>query len=439
MIFVSVLVCIAILIVLIAWFRFNTFIAFLLVSVLAGFLFGMPAAKIMKSVEFGIGDTLGSLVIIIALGAMLGKMVAESGAAQKIAAVLMRVFGKKYMQWALMITGFIIGIPLFYGVGFVLMVPLIFSIVYQYKMPAVYIGLPMLASLSVTHGFLPPHPSPTALIQQLHGNMGVTLLYGLMLAVPAIIIAGPLFTSTLKKIDSQPLEIFRPRQENARILPGTANSFITSLLPVFLLIITTALPYIFNDLSGRPAMVLSFISQPSVVMIISVLVATFSLGVAMGKTMNAIGTIYSEAVKDIGMILLIIAGAGALKQVLSDSGVSAQIAAGLQTLPLHPLLLGWLMAAIIRVCVGSATIAGLTTGGIIAPLLVQAHVNPNLMVLSIGAGSLALSHVNDSGFWLYKEYFNLSIKDTFRSWSLMETIVSLVGLAGVFILNSIIG
>ena len=390
----------------------------------------------MTAVEHGIGDTLSSLVIIISLGAMLGKMVAESGAAQKIAAVLMQIFGRKYLQWALMITGFIIGIPLFYGVGFVLMVPLIFSIVYEYKMPAVYIGLPMLAALSVTHGFLPPHPSPTALVQQLHATMGVTLLYGLVLAIPAIIIAGPIFSSTLKNIKVEPLEIFRPKNTAARILPGTANSFLTALLPVFLLIITTVLPYIITNPSPWFAPILVFISSASVVMIISVLTATFSLGIAMGKTMNEIGTIYSEAVKDIGMILLIIAGAGALKQVLSDSGVSAQIAAGLQTLPLHPLFLGWLMAAIIRVCIGSATVAGLTTGGIIAPLLLQAHVNPNLMVLSIGAGSLVMSHVNDSGFWLFKEYFNLSIKDTFRTWTMMETIISLVGLAGVFILNS---
>ena len=439
MIFLTVLICIVILIVLIAWFKFNTFLAFLLVSILAGILFGMPANKIMSSVEHGVGDTLGSLVIIISLGAMLGKMVAESGAAQKIASVLMQVFGKKYMQWALMITGFIIGIPLFYGVGFVLMVPLIFSIVYQYKMPAVYIGLPMLAALSVTHGFLPPHPSPTALVQQLNGSMGVTLLYGLVLAIPAIIIAGPLFASTLKNVKAVPLEIFRPKSTDARVLPGTANSFLTSLLPVFLLIITTALPYIITNPAPWFAPVLSFVSSASVVMILSVLTATFSLGIAMGKSMNEIGIIYTEAVKDIGMILLIIAGAGALKQVLSDSGVSKQIADGLQQLPLHPLFLGWLIAAIIRICVGSATIAGLTTGGIIVPLLLRSHVNPNLMVLSIGAGSLALSHVNDSGFWLFKEYFNLSIKDTFRTWSVMETIVSLVGLAGVFILNSIIG
>ncbi len=438
MTFVIVLLCIAVLIILIAGFKFNTFLAFLLVSILAGFSFGLPANKIMGSIEKGVGDTLGSLVIIICLGAMLGKMVAESGAAQKIASVLMKIFGEKYLHWALMVTGFIIGIPLFYGVGFVLMVPLIFSIVYQYKMPAVFIGLPMLAALSVTHGFLPPHPSPTALLQQLHGNMGLTLWYGLIVAIPAIIIAGPVFGSTLKNIRCEPLEIFRPKESVGRVLPGSTNSFLTSLLPVFLLIITTAIPYVFPNPPAWISPLITFFANPSVVMIISVLTATYTLGIAMGKSMKQIGDIYADAVKDIGMILLIIAGAGALKQVLSDSGVSAQIAAGLQTLPLHPLFLGWLMAAIIRVSVGSATIAGLTTGGIIAPLLLHSQVDPNLMVLSIGAGSLALSHVNDSGFWLFKEYFNLSIKDTFRTWSVMETIVSVVGLAGVFILNSIL-
>lgn len=438
MTFIIVLLCILILVVLIAWFKLNTFLAFLLVSILAGLLLGMPADKIIGSVEKGIGDMLGSLVIIISLGAMLGKMVAESGAAQKISSVLMKLFGKKYMQWALMITGFIVGIPLFYGVGFVLMVPLIFSVVYEYKMPAVYIGLPMLAALSVTHGFLPPHPSPTALIQQLNGSMGPTLLFGLVLAVPAIVIAGPVFASALKNIKCEPLEIFRPKHTDAKQMPGTANSFITSLLPVFLLIITTLIPYLITNPSEPVKQLIGFISAPSVVMLVSVLVATYTLGITTGKTMSQIGSIYSEAVKDIGMILLIIAGAGALKQVLSDSGVSAQIAEGLQSLPLHPLMLGWLMSAIIRVCVGSATVAGLTTGGIIAPLLLQSDVNPNLMVLSIGAGSLMLSHVNDSGFWLYKEYFNLSIKDTLKTWTVMESIVSLVGLAGVFIINSLV-
>lgn len=433
--FIIVIGCIIILILLTTWGRLNTFLAFLLVSVLAGILLQLPLNKVMTAVQQGMGDTLGSLVIIIVLGAMLGKLVAESGAAQRIASALMQAYGRRYVQWALMLTGFIIGIPLYYGVGFVLMVPLIFSVVYEFKLPAVYVGLPMLAALSVTHGFLPPHPSPVALVGQLKANMGLTLLYGLIVAVPAIIIAGPLFAQLLKKIPATPLETFRPKPIDPAKLPGIATSIVIALLPVFLLMITTALPYVF--VSSSPAMkaAFAFAGEPAIVMLVAVIVATFALGTGTGLSMKAVMELYAESVKDIAMILLIIAGAGALKQVLSDSGVSRDIAAALQTWPLHPLVLGWLMAAIIRVCVGSATIAGLTTAGIVAPLVTQTKVDANLMVLSVGAGSLMFSHVNDAGFWMFKEYFNLSIKNTLKTWSVMETIVSVAGLIGVLILS----
>lgn len=433
--FVIVLICILLLVLLVTWGKCNTFLAFLVVSVLAGILLGLPLNKVMAAVQQGMGDTLGSLVIIIVLGAMLGKQVAESGAARQIAATLMKAFGPRYVQWALMVTGFIIGIPLYYGVGFVLMVPLIFSVVYEYKLPAVYVGLPMLAALSVTHGFLPPHPSPVALVGQLQASMGLTLLYGLLIAVPAIIIAGPLFARTLKHIHSAPLQTFQPQSIGPSRLPGVANSFFTSLLPVLLLMLTTALLYVFRDAPRAAKAVLAFAGDPAVVMLIAVLVATFTLGIRNGQSIKAVMEGYAGAVKDIAMILLIIAGAGALKQVLSESGMSREIAVALQSWPLHPLVLGWLIAAIIRVCVGSATVAGLTTAGIIAPLVVQTKVDPNLMVLSVGAGSLMFSHVNDAGFWLFKEYFNLGIKDTLKTWSVMETIVSVVGLIGVLVLS----
>jgi Gnt-I system high-affinity gluconate transporter len=376
-------------------------------------------------------------VIIIALGAMLGKLVAESGAAQKIAAVMMNAFGRKYVQWALVVTGFIIGIPLFYGVGFVLMVPLIFSVVYQYKLPAVYIGLPMLAALSVTFGFLPPHPSPSALVVQFHADMGLTLIYGLIVAVPAIVIAGPLYSRFLKNIKSVPLQTFQPPSLSADQLPGAATSLLSALLPVILLMLTTVLPYVFS-LSAGLKQVVSFFAEPAIVMLISLAVSTYTLGIKRGKSMKAVMTIYADSVKDIAMILLIIGSAGALKQVLTDSGISTQIASQLNNVHVQPLVLAWVIAAVIRICVGSATVAGLTTAGIVAPLIVQTHSNPNLMVLAIGAGSLACSHVNDSGFWLFKEYFNLSIKDTVRSWTAMETIVAVVGLIGVLILNALL-
>jgi Gnt-I system high-affinity gluconate transporter len=438
MTFVIVFLSIITLILLITWAKINAFLAFLIVSIVAGLTLGLPADKVMGSVQKGIGDTLGPLVIVLLLGAMLGKIVAESGAAQQIAAVLMNAFGKKYMNWALMVAGFIIGIPLFYGVGFVLMVPLIFSVVYRYKLPAVYIGLPMLAALSVTHGFLPPHPSPAALVLQLKAEMGLTLVYGLVVAVPVIIIAGPVFALSLKKIESTPLETFRPKEIDTKNLPGITSSLITSLLPVVLLIITTCLQYFFPDAPPSVKAIISFAGDASLVMLVSVLIAAYTLGIALGKSMQQVMNIYVEAVKDVGMILLIIAGAGALKQVLTDTGVSTQVAAALQTWPFHPLVLGWMIAATIRVAVGSATVAGLTTAGIIAPLAATTQVNPSLMVLSVGAGSLFFSHVNDSGFWMFKEYFNLSIKNTFRTWTVMETIVSVMGLIMVLLLSLVI-
>jgi Gnt-I system high-affinity gluconate transporter len=433
--FLIVLLCMLVLIVLLTWGKLNAFVAFLIVSVLAALLLGIPADKIPASLQKGIGDTVGGLLIIIVLGAMLGKLVAESGAARQIANSLMQVFGERYMQWALLIAGFIIGIPLFYGVGFVLMVPLIFSVVYQYKLPAVYIGLPTLAALSITHGFLPPHPSPTALVTQFNANMGLTLLYGLAVAIPALLLAGPFFARYLKHIPAAPSTLFQQQEVNDTPLPGKSNSFITALLPVFLLIITTLLAHFFSGGSATTRRWILFAGDAPVVMLFALLVATFSLGVFQQRPVKKIMSIYADAIKDIAMILLIIAGAGALKQVLADSGVSLQIATAMQSWHIPVLVLGWLTAAIIRACVGSATIAGITAAGMVAPLMLQGHVNPNLMVLSVGAGSLMFSHVNDAGFWMFKEYFNLSIKNTLLSWSVMETIVGTAGLFGVLILD----
>jgi Gnt-I system high-affinity gluconate transporter len=430
----TIAICIGLLVLLITWGKINPFLAFLVVSIIAGIFTGIPVENISKSLQKGIGDMLGSLVIVIALGAMLGKIVAESGAAQRIASVMMGIFGEKNIHWGLVCTGFIIGIPLFYNVGFVLMIPLIFSVVNQYKLPAVYVGLPMLASLSVAHGFLPPHPSPAALVAQFSANMGITLLYGFAIAIPAIIVGGPLFATTLKKIPSKPLKTFQNETLPEEQLPSTLISFFTALLPVFLLAFTTVTAFYTKDNPSLKS-ISSFIGDPQIVMLISVAVATYTLGINMGFSMKKIMDYYNHAVKDVSMIILIIAGAGALKQVLVESGVSNEIADILKNLPLNPLIVGWLAAAVIRICVGSATVAGLTTAGIIAPMVQQTGVNPELMVLAIGSGSLMFSHVNDPGFWLFKEYFNLSIRDTIRSWSMMESIVSVVGIIGVMILN----
>ena len=438
--FIIIILCLLLLIVLISYFKIDAFISFVVISILTAVLLGVPIESIPKMVDKGIGNILGDLLLIIVLGAMLGKLVAESGAAQKIADVLMGLFGVKYMRWGLMCTGFIVGIPLFYGVGFVLLVPIIFSIVYQFRLPAVYIGIPLLAALSVAHGFLPPSPAPVALITMLNADFGLVLIWGIVVSIPAIIIAGPLFSNFLKGIKSGPLKLFEPKEvvANDYGVPGKTNSFISAILPVFLLVIVAVVPYCFPSMSERSSNIMALVGAPSFVMLISLVVAIYTLGIMQKRSIVNIMGICTDAVKDIAPILLIIGGSGIFKQVMESSGVSLELANAMQNMPLHPLLLGWMIAAIIRVCIGSATVAALTAAAVVMPLVAQSGVNPNLMVLSLGAGSLMFSHVNDSGFWLFKEYFNLSIKDTLRSWSMMETIVSTVGIIGVLILNMFI-
>jgi Gnt-I system high-affinity gluconate transporter len=428
--------CIAILVLLITHFKINAFIAFLLVSVLAGLMLGLDPSKLTSSIQTGIGKMLGSIVVVIVCGAMLGKLVAESGAAERIASTLMQLFGKRYIQWALVLTGFIIGIPLFYTVGFVLVMPLIFTVVYRYNLPPVFIGLPMLAALSVTHGFLPPHPSPATLVTMFNADMGKTLMYGVLVGIPTVIIAGPLFARSLKNVKETGHRNIELKPVAREHLPGLFNSIVSSLLPVIILTLYTLLTFFAPDKDSHFNVAIKVISEPAIVMLVSLVIATFTLGLHMKFSMGKVMDIYSDAVKDIAMLLLIISGAGALNQILADTKVSEEIAFWLNSFNIHPLVLGWIIASVIRVCIGSATVAGLTAAGIMMPWMETGTIDPSLMVLSIGAGSLMFSHVNDAGFWLYKEYFNLSIKDTIRSWSIMETIVAVCGLAGVMLINA---
>ncbi len=432
---VILLVTILLLVLLISFFKINPFIAFLIVAFIAGGLLGIPFHQLASSVQRGIGDMAGSTLIVLCSGAMIGKLVAVSGAAEVIAGKMMRIFGERYIQWGMLFTGFIIGIPIFYNVGFVLVVPIIFTLAHQYKLPVVFVGLPMLASLSVAHGFLPPHPSPAALVAIFHADLGKTLLWGLIVAFPTLVLAGPVFSSTIRNIQPEgPLPLMAHTKKPDH-LPSAYNSFFSALLPVFLLLLAALIKYFLPDqsLAGQAA---SFIGDSSVLMILSVLFCSVSLGTSLGKTMKQVMGLFEEAIKEIAVLILIITCSGALKQVIIDSGTGNQIAEFFKHSQVNPLLLGWIVAATLRVCIGSATAAGLTAAGIILPLMGHSSIHPSLMVLSIGSGSLMFSHVNDPGFWMFKEYFNLSLKDTFRSWSLMETIVSLSGLAGVMLLNT---
>lgn len=414
--------------------KVSPFIALILVAIMAGMLLDIPLTGIAKSIQKGVGDMLGSIIVVLAAGAMIGKLVAESGAAKVIADKIMKVCGEKYLQWGLMLTGLVIGIPLFYNVGFVLVIPIIFTLVYQYKLPVVYVAIPMLASLSVAHSFLPPHPSPASLVVTFHASMGKTFLYGMIVAIPSIILAGPFFSKSLRQIKSEGAVAMVAEKSFDNKLPGFFNSLFSSMLPVFLLAVTTLLSLVVAEGSSFQK-VIGFVSDPTILMIISLLIVTWSLGLRQEKNIREVMAVYENGIKDIAMIILIIGASGALKQVLIDSNASTLIADYFKQLHIHPLVLGWLIAAIIRVCLGSATVAGLTAAGIIAPMMTTMNVSAELMILAIGSGSIFFSHVNDTGFWMFKEYFNLSLKNTFLSWSLMETIVSVMGLIGVLVLN----
>ncbi|MCJ8209247.1 gluconate:H+ symporter [Mucilaginibacter sp. RS28] len=427
--------CIVTLILLITAFKTNPFIAFLLVSVSAGLLLKMPPQAVIASINKGIGDTLGSVTIIIVLGAMLGKLVALSGAAESIANRLKNIFGPQYLTYAMALTGFVVGIPLYYNVGFILLAPIIFSVSYSSRLPVVYVGLPMLAALSVMHGFIPPHPSPMTLIGIFHASIIKTFIYGLIVAIPAIILAGPVFASRLKKVGT--IYPATSVSDNSKPLPGVLNSLLSSLLPVIIIIIASVVTSL-ADKNSTSFQLAHFIGDPVVAMLITIIVSTYTLGIRTQRSLKEVMACYTDSVKDIAMILLIIGSAGTLKQIFVDSKLSDEITALVVRCSLEPLALAWLVTAVLRTCLGSSTVAGLTAAGVLFPATQHTAINPELMVLSIGAGSLFGSHVNDTGFWLYKEYFKLSVRETFFSWTMMESLVSFLGLTGVLILNQLV-
>ena len=423
---------------LIVLFRVNAFISFIIVTIGIGIGQGMKLDVIVNSIEKGIGNTLGFLVLILGLGAMLGKLVAESGAAQQITNGLIKFFGVKNTKVAVMFTGFIVGITMFYSVGFVILVPLVFTIAASTGLSLIGIGLPMLAALSVTHGFLPPHPAPSALSVMFKADIGTTLIYGVVLAIPSILISGPFLTRFLPKVNAKPLKEFMATKKiHTSKLPSLNKSLLVALLPVILIGFTTLISSIFQN-NDTLFEWINFIGNPVIALLITLIIGTYTLGISRGISMEEIMEIFATAVSGITMVLLIISGAGALKQILIDSGVSDYIGSLLEISNMSPLFIGWLIATLIRFSVGSATVAGLTTAGIVLPLIESTGASPELMVLAIGSGSLMLSHVNDSGFWLFKEYFNLSVKETLCTWTIMETSIGITGLFGVLILNQFI-
>jgi Gnt-I system high-affinity gluconate transporter len=426
---------VALLLLLMIRFKLNGFIALILVALAVALLLGMPVGNVIATIENGVGDTLGGLALIIGFGAMLGKLLADYGGAQRIASTLIEKSGRQYIQWAVVLTGFIVGFALFYEVGFVLLLPLVFTIAASARIPLLYIGVPMAAALSVTHGFLPPHPGPTAIALIFQADMGKTLLFGTILAIPTVILAGPMYARFLKGIDKPiPEGLFNPKAFTEKEMPSFAVSVGTALVPVILMAVRAFAEMLLPK--GHAGLVYAeFFGDPVMATLIAVLIAIFTFGLNRGRSINEVMGTIAGSVKVIAMILLIIAGGGAFKQVLVDGGVDKYIASIMHESRISPILLAWSIAAMLRIALGSATVAAITAGGIVAPLIATTGTSPELMVIAVGSGSVIFSHVNDPGFWMFKEYFNLTIMETFKSWSALETIISICGLVGCLLLN----
>jgi len=414
--------------------KLNGFLALLLVALGVGYAEGLPIDKLIPTIQKGLGGTLGGLAIIVSFGAVLGKLMADSGGAQRIADTLISMFGRKNVKWAVCLTGFIVGIALFYEIGFVLLIPLVFTIAKEADIPLLEVGIPMAAALSVTHGFLPPHPGPTAIAVIYNADIGTTLIYGIILAIPTAIVAGPLFCSTAKSIRNEiPEGLHNPTVFKDEEMPGFGVSVFTALIPVILMAASAVAKLAFP--AGPVKDILTFLGQPDMALSISVAIALYTFGIARGKKIPELMESVKEAILTIAMILLIVGAGGALKQILIDSGVGTYIGTLAAKVDINPLALAWLIAALIRTACGSATVAALTAGGIAAPICVATGANPELMVIATGAGSVIFSPPNDPGFWLFKEFFGISFKETIRTWCALETIIAVMGLIGVLVLD----
>ncbi|KAF1720288.1 gluconate:H+ symporter [Pseudoxanthomonas wuyuanensis] len=415
--------------------KLSPFLSLLIVAIPMGLLLGLSPQDLLKTIDNGVGSTLAGLALVIVLGAILGKVLEESGAAEKIAATLIARFGEKNIQWALLLTGFLVGIPLYFNAGFIILVPLIFSLARKTGLPILYLAIPTVASLSTTHCFLPPHPGPVVLVNAFGADMGLTLLYGIAMAIPAVIIAGPLLGRRLQVINPPLLDLFASSTEHKE-LPGACSSFLIALSPVLLISVSVLADAVLPEGLARTALL--FLGNPTVALLLATLVAFWWLGHRRGVDLATQTRWLNAAISSIAVILLIITAGGVFKQVLVDSGVGATIASFSNTWQMPPLVFAWLATAILRVMIGSATVAVITAAGIVGPLIATTDVSPELMVLAVGAGSVFGSHVNDSAFWMFKEFFNLSMKQTFTSWTVMETTISIVGLAGVLLLEQMI-
>ena len=429
------------LVVLIARFRVHPFVVLIAVSLGMGVAAGMPLATVVKAFQDGVGSSLGFIAIVVGLGTMLGKMMAESGGAARIAKTLIDAFGAAHVHWAIMFVAFIVGIPVFFQVGFVLLIPLVFTIARQTGTSLLKVGLPLVAGLSVVHGMVPPHPAAMLAVATFKADIGLTILYALIVGLPTAALAGPVYATWIAPRILLPADnplATQLQSDDSRALPGFGITMFTVLLPVLLMLANSTAEVVLPADSGiRHA--LAFVGSPIVSLLLALLFSFWSLGAAQRFTKDQVLKFCNDCLAPTATILLVIGAGGGFNRVLIESGVGRAIAGVATATHASPLLLAWIIAALIRVATGSATVAMTTAAGIVAPIAVlRPGTSPELLVLATGAGSLMLSHVNDSGFWLIKEFFNMTVPQTLRTWTVVETIVGVAGLMFTLLLATLV-
>ena len=431
------LVAVTTLIVLIARMKLHPFVALVVVSLGMGVAAGMAPLGAVKSFQDGVGNALGFIAIVVGLGTMLGKIMAESGAATRIATTLIARFGERRVDWAMMFVALIVGIPVFFQVGFVLLVPLVFTIARRTGMPLLRIGIPLVAGLSVVHGMLPPHPAAMLAVGAYHADVGRTILYGLLVGVPTAALAGPIYGRWISPRVALPVHNPLAAQlegDTAAEMPSFGVSLFTVSIPVLLMLVASAADLALDAASPARA-VLRFVGHPIVALLLALLVSFWSLGSARHFSAAQLLKFCNDCLAPTATILLVIGAGGGFNQVLVDSGVGRAVSHVAVGSSVSPLVLAWVVAALIRVATGSATVAMTTAAGIVAPIAAALPgTSAELLVLATGAGSLVLSHVNDAGFWLIKEFFGMTVPQTLKTWTVAETIIGVAGLGFTLLL-----
>jgi gluconate:H+ symporter, GntP family len=433
------------LIFLVSRFKLNSFIALMIASIFVGICSGMKLADIAKAFQEGVGTTLGFIAVVVGLGTMLGKMLAESGGAEVVAGTFIRIFGQRRLPWAVAIIAFLVGLPVFFAVGLVLLIPIVFTLARDTKTPLLLLGLPLVMGLSASHGFVPPHPGPIVAIERLQADMGKIILYSLLIGFSTALITGPLVGSWLAKrtpVESGGIGAALVQKSARKCLPGFGLTLFTILLPALLMVLPILLVLLtsFTGISlpreHRLRVWLDFIAAPLISMLIAVLFSFYSFGKSCGFDRKQILKFTEDCVGPAASIMLVVGAGGGFSKVLVYSGVDAAIAEIAKGIHVSPLLLCWVVAALIRVAVGSATVAITLAASIMAPIVAGTpDVNRELAVLALAAGSIIASHVNDGGFWFVKEYLNMTVAQTLKTWTVLETVMSVVGLGLVLMLS----